>query len=157
MNMQELNQLQSHKKIIVITYYAHCVHRNLLFVIINLYLSNLIAKLSQPFQASETVGTEDRPLEAAQFLELAAKLMVRVKVSSIYISSVVGPDIRQDRLSGRIISISSIQYTLHYTTLQYNTIQYTTIQYNTIQYNTVQDNALRYSTIPYTTIRCNTI
>jgi len=30
-------------------------------------------------KASETVGTEDRPLEAAQFLELAAKLMVRVK------------------------------------------------------------------------------
>ena len=30
-------------------------------------------------QASETVGTEDRPTEAAQHMETAAKLMVRVK------------------------------------------------------------------------------
>ena len=30
-------------------------------------------------EASETVGTEDRPAEAAQHLETAAKLMVRTK------------------------------------------------------------------------------
>jgi hypothetical protein len=30
-------------------------------------------------KASETVGTEDRPVEAAQHMETAAKLMVRVK------------------------------------------------------------------------------